>query len=130
MALDHDSARAEPYPIDIIRFELKMRSGGEGAIHGFSAKQLHRLGDAASIGIIKLLDKQNLVDPDTVRSFLPIIKAAFTHLDLIPREMDRHPSITALLLDYLRHNVPDIELQNDIQQVESFIRMKTERTGT
>lgn len=116
---------SEPYPIRIVEFELRMRSGRRKMIHAYSLKELHRLGDAVSIALVKLLGHQRLTDPEVLTSFLPIVQAAFAHPDLVSRESDRHPRITLLLLNYLRQNVPDLKAQKDIQQTEEFVRAKT-----
>jgi hypothetical protein len=121
----NDPEQAEPYAIKIVEFELRMRSGGRKIIHGYSLKELHRLGDGVSIAIIKILDRPHLTDPQVVGSFLPIIEAAFAYPDLILRETDKHPRISLLLLDYLSHNVPDLEIQKDIQRTREFVTKKT-----
>jgi hypothetical protein len=71
MLLNGQSEGPDPYSIGVVKFELQMRSGKRKVIHGFSQKNLSRLGDGVSVAILKILDEHTLTDPETVRGFLP-----------------------------------------------------------
>jgi hypothetical protein len=66
------------------------------------------------------------MDPNVVRDFLPILEASFAYPELISRESDKHPRIRRLLLEFLRQNIHDSQLQERIQKVQEFVQTKTE----
>jgi hypothetical protein len=109
--------------------EMEMRSGGRRVIHGFSQKYLARLGDGVSIAILKLLDKDALSKPETVRDFLPIIRDAFAFPELISIETDKTPRVTLFLLDYLGGKVTDLETTRQIHETVEFVKGKEASTS-
>jgi hypothetical protein len=119
------SGDSDPYSINVVKFELQMRSGGGKVIHGFSQKSLSRLGDGVSVAIMKILDQHALTNPETVRDFLPIVKDCFSQPQLISIAADKTPRVTLFLLDYVRQNVTDPQVQQEIQQTEEFVKAKT-----
>ena len=119
------SGDTDPYSINVVKFELQMRSGGRKVIHGFSQKGLSRLGDGVSVAILKILDQHALTNPETVRDFLPIVKDCFSQPQFISIEADKTPTVTLFLLDYLRRNVSDPQAQADIQETIQFVSRKT-----
>ncbi len=107
-------SQAEDYSTGVVRSLLAMP---EGISAGFSEKQLHRLGDRLAIAIIKLHDPEELIDPRNVRRFLPLLKDAFAHPDLIQSPLDERAQVTVLLLDYLSRKTPDWQLQVEAAQL-------------
>lgn len=121
------SGAADPYSINIVKFELQMRAGGRKVIHGFSQKRLYRLGDSVSIAILKILDEDELSRPEVVRDLLPIIRDAFEEPRLISIESDKSPRITMFLLDYVKMRIRDNQVSADIQETADYV---TSKTGT
>jgi hypothetical protein len=115
----------DPYHIRFIDHELRVRAGVGKGVSGFSAKQLQRFGDASSIAIIKILGHEQLIIPEVASRVLPIIDLSFSYPELIARETDKHPKVTLLLLAFLIHQIPDPEIQKNIQQTREFVLSKT-----
>ena len=44
---------------------------------GFAEKQINRLGDRASTAVLKIVPEEELTNPEKVRTFLPLLRAAF-----------------------------------------------------
>lgn len=109
----------EDYSTKVVQSLLAMPAGISA---GFSEKQLHRLGDRLAIAIIKLHDPEELKDPEKVRRFLPLLKGAFAHPDLIQRALDKEPQVTLILLVYLSRETPDPELQLEAAQLARTLR--------
>ena len=115
----------EPYSIEIVRIELQMRS--RGIFHGWSTRNLTSLGDRVSIALIKILNQQELMNPETIENYLPMIRDSFSHPENMSLESDRQPNVTALLLDHLLQNVSVAQTRIHIQQASDFVRAKAPR---
>jgi hypothetical protein len=115
----------EPYPIRFIQHELRLRLEVGKIVSGFSIKQLQRFGDASSIAIIKILGHEQLTIPEVASRVLPIIHTSFSSPEEISLEADRHPRVTLLLLAFMIHQIPDPEIQKNIQQTREFVLSKT-----
>src|SRR5947209_10802591 len=113
-SLIEDETKHDPYSIHLVDFELRMRSGGKRAIHGYTQKRLPGLCDLVSVALLKTLSRERLLNAQTVRDFLPIIENAFAQPQGIDRESDKKPSVTLFLLDYLKQEIKDTEVQQDI----------------
>jgi hypothetical protein len=70
-------------------------SGHHGKVGGW------RLGDSVSIALLRILDEQELVDPKTVQTFLPLIRDSFSYPPIIALQVDKKPKVTLFLLKYL-----------------------------
>lgn len=119
-----DFQKPDSYSLNIVQFVLKMRSGGQKFIFTPAQKQLYRLGDGVSIALIKILDQGDLINPKTVKDILPIVVDGFDEPKLIALKANAKPGVTLLLLDYLRKNVRDVELQRDIEKTAEHIKAK------
>jgi hypothetical protein len=120
-SLAGQSDDATAYSINTVKFALQMRSGGQRVIFTPTQRALVRLGDGVSIALLKLLNDQDLTNPETVKSFLSIIRDAFDQPQNIAIDVDRQPRVTLFLLNYLRLNVSDSEALRDIQQTIDFV---------
>ncbi|MDQ5845793.1 MAG: hypothetical protein M3539_10925 [Acidobacteriota bacterium] len=92
---------------------------------GFTEKQLNRLGDRVSIALLKILPEGELSNPQKVRSFLPLIRAAFLYPNLISIGEDRKPKVTLFLLRHLENEAKDRWLKEEIVQLRDFVKEKT-----
>jgi hypothetical protein len=119
------SGEADPYSLNIVKFELQMRAGGRKVIHSFSQKSLFRLGDGVSIAILKILDDSALTNPETVRDLLPIVRDAFAAPQFISIAANKTPKVTLFLLNYLRLKVSDPETQLAVQETAEFVEHQT-----
>jgi hypothetical protein len=115
----------DPYSLNVVKFELQMRLGGQKVIHGFSQKSLFRLGDGVAVALLKILDQEALMDPQTVKGFLPIVKDSFSQPKLISIEADKTPRVTLFLLDHIRRNIADVQVRQDLQQTMEFVKEMT-----
>jgi len=111
------------YELDILRAALKLDS--EGLKVGAVQKHLGRLGDRASVGLLKILDERSQVDPETATRFLPIIRAAFSSPQFITVREDMKPDVTFLLLEHIRRHTSEGSLKRKIDDLESFIANQT-----
>jgi hypothetical protein len=92
---------------------------------GFSEKQVNRLGDRVSIALIKILNEQDMRNPQKIREILPLIRTAFLAPQIIAAPEDKKPAVTLLLLNYLETNVQDGLLKKEIVDLADFIKEKT-----
>lgn len=115
-----------PYAINVVRSALRARSDGHKFILSQTAKSVARLGDCVSIALLKILENRDLTNPDKVRDFLPIVRDAFSHPEIISIEADKNPKVTLFLLSYMLENTPDAQTQHEIQQAMDFVRNKTQ----
>lgn len=97
----------DPYYLRVVKNALAMRSGNQIVIQSWSQKQLARLGDGVSIALLKILDEQDLANPQTIRAMLPIIRDSFVEPQFIAIEENRNPRITLFLLSCLQRSILD-----------------------
>ena len=126
--IDAQSDATEPDWVNIVRFELKMNSGGRRVVHSWSQKRLVQLGDRVSVALLKILNEQELKNPATVKDFLPIIRRSFASPQFATIETDKKPTVTLPFLEHLREIVEDAQVREEIQQTAVFVKEKT--TGT
>lgn len=117
----------DPYSLDVVSFELRINSGGQRVTHSWSQKRLVALGDGVSVALLKILEPDELKNPERVKDYAPIIRAAFNQPQSISLESNKDPKVTLFLLGYLRQNVTDSAVQELLQQTEEFVRQKTAR---
>lgn len=116
---------SDPYSVSLIKFELSMRSGGRKMIHSYAQKGLYRLGDGASVALLKTLEAEALKNPQTVREILPIIRDSFSQPEQIEADTDQNPKVTIFLLNHLHQNIQDDQVRSEIQQTIDFVKQKT-----
>ena len=92
-----------PYSVTTIRNFLDFP---ESLSTGFAEKRLNRLGDGASIALMKILSSDQLRDPVIEDRILTLLNVAF-QAPAIVRPEDRHPKVTLLLLSYLALTKPE-----------------------
>jgi hypothetical protein len=118
----HGQEEQDPYSIATVRFEIRMRSGEGGVRHSFSQRQLVRLGDGISIALTKILDEQQMLDPETLGAILPMIREAFSQPELIVIKANRQPQITLLLLDHIRQKASEARVRDQIDGTIAFVK--------
>ncbi|MEJ2145346.1 MAG: hypothetical protein P8020_09435 [Acidobacteriota bacterium] len=92
---------------------------------GWEDKGLPRLGDKASIALIKLSSLDAWKDPVLVHKALGIIRDSFSHPELIEYPSDRYPSVTTLLLSWLKTIHQEQETIDEINRTEEFVEGQT-----
>jgi hypothetical protein len=114
---------ADPYSVKLVQAALRTRSGGLT----IAKVQTHlaRMGDAASIALLKIFNEAELEDPHIVEVFLPIIRDSFSQPQLISVDIDKKPMITLFLLKQLKRNIADAQTQGDIDETIKFVHEKT-----
>jgi hypothetical protein len=126
MALpSHAQEDQDPYSIATVKFEIRMRSGDVSVRHGFTQRQLARLGDGISVALIKILDEQQMLDLGTLGAVLPMIREAFSQPALITINANKQPQITLLLLDRIRQKVSDRRTLEQIGETITFVKEHT-----
>jgi hypothetical protein len=112
----------DPYQLDVIRTALTWYP--KKVWLSVVLKRIPRLGDCASIGLIKAISPKDLSQPGVVRDLLPIIRDSFADPQCIQRETDKKPSVTLLFLSYLEQQTTDASLRQEIRQTAEFVRGK------
>lgn len=92
-----------------------------GAHTSHQDRYLPRLGDKAAIALVKIYDGPGLIDPKNVEAYLPLIPIAFSNLQWVTEQEDHNPAVTKFLLNYLRANVQDAALKDQISKVEAQV---------
>lgn len=116
---------AEDYSLAAVKSALSLPPG---ASFSFTDKQIHRLGDRASIAVLKLLNEAELADPAKVRRVLAVVASAFSHPDLISVAGDRNPKVTRFLLSYLERETSAPDLRAEIRSVTESITRRAEKS--
>jgi hypothetical protein len=111
----------EDYSVSLVR-NLMQYPANLGS--GFTEKQLNRLGDRISIGLIKALDEKDFKNPAVIKSIMPLISQAFSYPQLISIPEDRNPKVTLFLLKNIEGNISDTELK---QQITTLSHSLSER---
>ncbi|HXC42387.1 MAG TPA: hypothetical protein VNY51_02570 [Candidatus Dormibacteraeota bacterium] len=120
-----DEGAGDPYSLSIVRFELKMNSGGRRVVHSWSQKRLTQLGDGVSVALLKILSPKDLKDPERLSEYLSLIRSSFASPDTVSIEANKSPQVTLFLLGWLRQNVTGSASQALIEQTEEFVRLQT-----
>jgi hypothetical protein len=123
-SLGGQSEEDDYYSVRVVTDALKMRSGGQRIVHSWTQKYLARLGDRVSIALLKLLNEHDLENPETVKSFLPVIRDAFDQMESISVGEDKEPKVTLFLLSALDRKIGDPEAQQEIRQTIAFVKEK------
>jgi hypothetical protein len=96
-----------------------------GSSASFLEKQANRLGDRASIAVLKIFEVQELTKPETARKILSLIHDAFVAPEIISIREDRKPRVTLFLLTYMEHEVNAPDLRREISETADFVRNRT-----
>ena len=96
---------------------------------GFSMteKHINWLGDRVSIALLKIYDANGLKDPQNVRNYLPIVRAAFVAPRIVRLAEDREPKVTMFLLTYLEREITDANLKTQISDAIKYVREQTSK---
>jgi hypothetical protein len=94
-------------------------------ITGWSIKHIRNLGDGTAVALLKFLPASELMKPDAIRVYLRLIKDSFAGLEWITIEENKTPRVTVFLLRSLGHDVEDVTLRNEIQQVTDYVKQQT-----
>jgi hypothetical protein len=112
----------DPYSVELVRVALKNQ--GHGLIIAKTQTYLARMGDAASIAILKVLSEAELYDPHTVTTFLPMIRQAFSEPRFITISIDKQPTVTLFLLKNVEQRVEDARLRKQIEETIQNVKVK------
>ena len=122
-ALFGQEGESDPYGAQTVEEGLQSGPGSGKPLISITGKRLARLGDRASIALLRLWDQEKL--DSRVEDVLPLIRIAFTDPQLISVADDKKPKVTLFLLRYLRGKTTDPKVQSDIQQTLEFVERKT-----
>ncbi|MFZ0430754.1 MAG: hypothetical protein WAO20_21750 [Acidobacteriota bacterium] len=114
---------SDPYSLNLVKGVLQHYGH---VSTGWEDKGLPRLGDKGAIALIKLSSLDSWKERDHVRTALGIIRDSFSHPELIEDPSDKRPSVTLLLLAWLKSiHQRNPETLGDIEQTEQFIERQT-----
>jgi hypothetical protein len=107
--------REDPYGMEGVKSLVQMNGISIGPFETFN----HTLGDRVSVALLKLYPVQDLLKPEMIRAYLPVIKAAFEEPSRIRYREDLRPDITLFLLRFLENNLKDALLKKQVGALEA-----------
>jgi hypothetical protein len=113
----------DPYSVKFVQTTLRNRA--QGLTIAKSQTHLARMGDGASIALLKALSDSELSDPHMIEAYLPIIRGAFSEPQFVTTTIDRKPSVTLFLLKHLQKNASNNQTRQQIGETIQFIKAKT-----
>jgi len=116
---------AEDYDVPVVKRALEDRFPPGQGFFGITEKQLNRLGDRVAIALLKILDDEDLKNPQKVKRALQIVHHSFLYPRLISIVQDKKPNVTLVLLDYINSKTSDPILKKEISVVIKFVKEKT-----
>ena len=127
-AFAQDKVKEQDEDIYSIRLVKESVKNPELAL-GFSVteKHINWLGDRVSIALLKIYDEDGLKDPQNIRKYLPIVRAAFVAPRIVRLPEDRKPKVTIFLLTYLEGKVTDANLKSQISDAIRYIKEQTSK---
>ena len=125
VSIGAESQEGDYYCVREVQNALELTLSHPGSWSGFTRKQLERCGDAASIALLKIMDKDELAKVESVKGMLHIIRQAFEYPPVISREVDKKPNVTVFLLNHLHQDVSDAQVRSEIQQTIEFVKKKS-----
>jgi hypothetical protein len=117
------SAPLEPFALSIVRGALNLAE--KGVFLDNYMKIIPPMGDTASVAILKLVDRKELLKPEMTKACLFVVLTAFSAPNLISRDIDKDPKVTLFLLSYLHDKEVDKELEKQIEDTEVYVKTKT-----
>ena len=111
------------YGLSLFRTILHMTERGQ--LVTFNDEAVRGSGDALSVAILKIVDKQELLNPVFIRAYLRLARTAFSQPQFIACAPDKHPDVTLFLLDYLREKVHDKDLRRQIESTKQYVLDQT-----
>jgi hypothetical protein len=85
-----------------------------GASISWLDKANDRLGDKIGVAVLKIYPGKSLYKADHIRTFLPVIREAFSYPEVIEDARDKNPIVTVALLRKLQRRVKDHFLHLEI----------------
>ena len=104
---------------DTVRGLLRNPPGFSSSI---AEKQTHRLGDQVGSALKRIYSKQALVRPETVRNYLPLVRASFAYRHLITDPAAREPHVTLSLLAWVASRTSDPSTRRELESTITFLR--------
>ena len=121
-----DKVNGQDEYTESIRLVKQSVKNPEGALGlSFTEKYISRLGDGVAIALLKIYDADGLESQQNIRSYLPIIRAAFFAPKIVELSENRKPEVTIFLLTYLQGRVKDENLKTEISDVIKFVKKQT-----
>ena len=84
---------------------------------------LPHLGDRVSVAILKIYDRNELIQSENARAYLTIVRNAFSDRRLVSDKLDLDPKITLFVLEYLQEReVADSEIEKRIEYMTVCVK--------
>jgi hypothetical protein len=116
-------AKDDLYTLVFVKFafeSFKNQAVWGAQIHHFNNNSpgLPQLGDAVSIGVLKLYSLDELVTPENIRSYLTLVVYSFSDRKRVLEKSDQEPRITSLVLGYIeQRKTPNPVLEKQIAYI-------------
>jgi hypothetical protein len=88
-------------------------------------RAFQNIGDGASVAVLKIVDSNDLQNPQFVKAYLEVARTAFSRPELTMCAEDKRPEVTLFLLNYLREKVNDEDLQRQIDFAKQYVLNQT-----
>ena len=118
-----DAQNKDAYSVSDVMELVKMEDDGFSS--SWWEKANFRLGDRASIALLKLYNEAALKDPKMIKKYLPVLRKAFFDISMVQIVEDRKPLVTMFLLNYLQREVTDKSTKVQISEAIRYIKAQT-----
>lgn len=109
------------YSVGQIKELLKLPAGSST---GIEEKILGRLGDRVAIAITKIYTEAELLNPENMRRYLPMLIMAFQAQETTAPE-DRQPRVTTVLLEFLKAQTTDSQMQAQVMSTAATVQRES-----
>ena len=115
----------DAYSIRLVKESVKNPDLALGV--SFTEKHINWLGDRVSIALLKIYDSDGLKDPQNIRNYLRIVRAAFVVPRIVRIAEDKRPKVTMFLLKNLEREIIDTNLKAQISDAIKYIKEQTSK---
>ena len=129
-AQTNSSRKSDPYSVAFVDSALQFfKRAASEKVASFEVKNftnlspsLPGLGDAVSITVLKIFDREELAKPENTNAYLTIVRTAFSDRNQVLEKSDSVPKITLFVLSYLEEKkVREPEIEKRISYLKQCI---------
>jgi len=113
----------DDYSTPTIVWFMKLRQGI--SIGALDERDVPRLGDAASIALLKLYSEEELLQPKTLQRALQGIRESFSSTCSTKLPSDKAPRVTVFLLEDLARQTKDYQSKVQILDTLTYVKQQT-----
>jgi hypothetical protein len=116
---------SDPYSVSVVDSALQFIKNPERRPQGSpEAKRyiypLLELGDRVSVAVLKIYDRNQLIEPENAEAYLTTVRNAFSDRRAVLNKSDLDPKVTLFVLEYLQEKetaIPGIEKRIDYMKL-------------